>query len=180
MNRVIYVSLAAVLLAGSAFAGDVELGGMTSKAPEGWKEEKPSNEFRKAQFRLTKAEGDSEDAEIAVFPFPKGASGSVEANLKRQLAKFKTPDGKAEPENKVEKIKVGKIDATYQDVKGTYLSKIGGPNNPNAKVTEKPDFEQLYVVFMTDAGDFYLTLLGPAKTVEKHKKEFEEFLKNFK
>ena len=33
---------------------------------------------------------------------------------------------------------------------------------------------------ITDTGDFYPTLAGPAKTVEKHKKDFDEFLKNFK
>jgi hypothetical protein len=180
MKSFIVMSIAAAVFAGSAFAGDLELAGMKSKVPDGWKEETPSNQFRTAQYKLTKAEGDPEDAEVAVFPFPKGGSGSVEANLKRQLAKFKTPEGKTEPENKVDKIKVGKIEATYQDVKGTYLFKTGGPNNPNAKVTEKPGFEQLYVVFTTDSGDYYLTLVGPAKTVDKHKKEFEEFLKNFK
>jgi hypothetical protein len=180
MKAFIVASIAASLFTSAAFAGEFELAGMKSKTPDGWKEEKPSSQMRLTQFKLAKAEGDPQDAEIAVFHFPAGASGGVEANLKRQLAKFKTPDGKTEPENKVDKIKVGKFDATYQDVKGTFLSKAGGPFDPNAKVTEKPDFEQLYVVFTTDSGDYYLTLLGPAKTVAKHKTEFEEFLKSFK
>ncbi len=180
MKAFIVASIAASLLTSGACAGELKLAGMKSETPAGWKEEKPSGQMRLTQFKLAKAEGDPEDAEIAVFQFPAGASGGVDANLKRQLAKFKTPEGKTEPENKVDKIKVGKIDATYQDVKGTFLSKAGGPFDPNAKVTEKPGFEQLYVVFTTDSGDYYLMLLGPAKTVDKHKKEFEEVLKNFK
>ena len=62
---------------------------------------------------------------------------------------------------------------------GVFLSKFP-PFAPNAKITEKPGYRQLYVLFTTDNGDYYLTLLGPAKTVEKHKKDFDEFLKNFK
>ena len=41
-------------------------------------------------LKLAKAEGDPEDAEVAVFYF-KGGSGTVDQNLKRQLAKFKAP-----------------------------------------------------------------------------------------
>jgi hypothetical protein len=95
--------------------------------------------------------------------------------LKRQLAKF---GGK--PDVKENKLTIGKIEAPYQDISGTYLSKFP-PNAPNAKVTEKPNYRQLYVVLLVpEKGDFYPTLVGPAKTVETHKKEFEEFLKNLK
>jgi hypothetical protein len=66
-----------------------------------------------------------------------------------------------------------------QDVKGTYLAKFP-PFDPKAKITEKSDYRQLYVIFSTDDGDFYMTLLGPGKTVEKHEKDFREWLKNFK
>jgi hypothetical protein len=178
MKRILYVWIAAVLASPGAFGGDVELGGMKSKPPEGWKEEKPSNVLRKAQYKLPKAEGDPDDAELAVFSL--SGSGTVAENLKRQLNSFKPADGKTEPENTVGKIMVGNVEATYQDVKGAYLSKVGGPLNPNAKTVEKPDYRQLYVLFSTMDGDCYFRLLGPAKTVEKHKKEFEEFLKNFK
>ncbi len=177
MKHFAAASVAALLFSSVAWADDYELAGMKSKVPAGWKEEEPSNKMRIGQFKLPKAEGDAEDAEIAVFFFKGG--GTVDANLKRQLAKFKAVEGKTEPENKVDKLKVGKIDATYQDIKGTFLSKFP-PFAPNAKITEKPDYRQLYVIFSTDAGDYYLALLGPAKTVEKNKKEFEEWLGNFK
>jgi hypothetical protein len=179
MKRFAVLSLVAALFAGSADAADFELAGMKSKMPAGWKEEQATKPFRVGQIRVPKVEGDPEDAEIAVSYFKSG-SGTLEANLKRQLATFKPAEGKAEPENKVDKIKVGKIEATYQDVKGTYLAKAGGPFDPNAKVTEKPGFRQLYVVFTTDNGEYYLKFLGPAKTVEKNKKDFEEWLSNCK
>ncbi|HJZ90839.1 MAG TPA: hypothetical protein VKE40_08185 [Gemmataceae bacterium] len=167
-----------VFLAGAALAGDVEIAGMKSKAPEGWKEEPPANEMRLTQFKLPKAEGDPEDAQLIIFKFA-GGSGTAEQNLQRQRAKFKPAEGKDKVEEKLDKVQVGKIEAPYQDLSGTFLSKFP-PNAPTAKVTEKANYRQLYVILVTDKGDFYPTLVGPAKTVEKHKKEFEEFLKNFK
>src|SRR5687768_16126771 len=123
-------TLAAVLLFTTFAAADdkkgtvVELGGMKSTAPADWTEEAPSNTMRVYQFKLPKAEGDKDGAELAVFFF-KGGSGTVEANLKRQTAKFEPPAGKDKVEEAVDKkFKVGPADATYQDVKGTFLSKF--------------------------------------------------------
>ena len=60
----------------------------------------------------------------------------------------------------------------------------GGPIplrfDPNAKVTKQTNYRQLYVIFEAKDGQYYMTLVGPAKTIEKHKKTFEEWVKNFK
>ncbi len=176
------ISWSLVLLCGllpkAALAGDFELAGMKSPLPQGWKEENPSSNMRLAQFKLPKVEGDKDDAELVIFYF-KGGSGTVEQNLKRQLAKFKPASGKTEPENKTEKVKVGTIPATLQDIQGVYLSKFP-PFAPNAKITEKPGYRQLYVVFTTAQGDYYMTLLGTEKTVAKHEKSFKTWLASFK
>ena len=169
---------ATALLAAAGFAGDVEIAGMKSKAPDTWKEEATTSEMRLAQFKLPKAAGDDEDAQLIIYYF-KGGSGTAEQNLQRQLAKFKPAEGKDKPDVKVDKIKVGTHEAPYQDITGTYLQKKR-PFDPADKGVEKASYRQLYVPLVTDKGDYYPTLVGPAKTVEKHKKEFEEFLKNFK
>jgi hypothetical protein len=161
------------LFAVATLAGDVEIAGMKSKTPEGWKEEPTTSEMRLAQFKLPKADGDDEDAQLIIFYF-KGGSGTAEQNMQRQLAKF---SGK--PEVKVDKIMVGKTEAPYQDITGTFLQKKR-PFDPADKGVEKANYRQLYVPLTTDKGDYYPTLVGPAKTIEKHKKEFEAFLKNFK
>jgi len=169
---------AACFFAAASLAGEVEIAGMKSKTPSDWKEEEATSSMRLTQFKLPKAEGDSEDAELIIFYF-KGGSGSAEDNLKRQVAKFKPLDGKEKVEVKVDKIKVGKVEAPYQDITGNYLKK-SRPFDPNDKGKEMTNYRQLYVPLSTDSGDFYPTLIGPAKTVEKHKKAFEEWLKNFK
>ena len=179
MRRLFTTFLAFAAVSGFAQTADkskgveVELGGMKSTTPAEWKEEKPSNKMRMAQFRLPKVEKDAEDAELALFTFP-GGSGTIEQNLDRQVNKF-VEDGRKETKDK---IKVGSIEATYQDVTGTYKKK----KTPMDKdFTPKENFRQLYVVFETkDEKQYYMTLVGPKDTVEKHKKDFEEWLKNFK
>ena len=170
--------VASAFVAGVALAADVEIAGMKSKTPDTWKEETPSSSMRLTQFKVPKAEGDTEDAELVIFYF-KGGSGTPEQNLQRQRAKFKPPAGKDKVEEKLDKIKVGTHEAPYQDLTGTILQKKR-PFDPADKGVEKGNYRQLYVILVTDKGDFYPTLVGPAKTVEKHKKDFEDWLKNFK
>ena len=166
---------AATFLSAAALAADVEIGGLKGKTPAGWKEEEPVGSMRLAQFKLPKAEGDTQDAQLIIYQFPPGSSGTADANLKRQLAKF---SGK--PEVKTDKITVGTIEAPYQDITGTFLQKKR-PFDPADKGVAQKDFRQLYVVLLIPGkGDYYPTLVGPAKTVEKHKKDFDEFLKNLK
>jgi hypothetical protein len=161
----------------------VTLAGLMSTTPAEWKEEAPSNAMRLMQFKLPKEKGDDTDGELVFFFFP-GGSGTIEQNLERQEKKFEIPDGKKKEDAiKVTKSKVGTFDATYQDITGNFLAKAA-PFDPNSKVTKKENYRQLYVVFNDEKGDkkgqYYMTLVGPAKTVEAHKKGFDEFLKNFK
>src|SRR5438105_3935915 len=44
----------------------VDLGGLKSKTPAGWKKQEPSNKLRMYQFAVPKVEGDKEDAELVV------------------------------------------------------------------------------------------------------------------
>jgi hypothetical protein len=171
------LTAACALLAGLATADDkkgttVELAGMKSATPAEWKEKQlPAGSMRMMQLTVPKAEGDPEDAEVAIFKL--SASGTVEQNLKRQLDKF-APEGR---KDRTDKIKVGPLDATYQDITGTFLQK---PFPMAQQFTTKKDWRQLYVVFDKDGDQYYIWLLGPQKTVEKHRKGFEDWLKNFK
>jgi hypothetical protein len=155
----------------------VEWVGMKSTAPGAWKEVTPSNNMRKAQFLAPKADGDKEDAEVVLFEFKGG--GGVEPNLKRQVATFQPPAGKDKVEEKSEKLKIGGADAVYQQVSGTLLKKAA-PFDPNAKSTPVSGYKQLYVVFEKDGITASVFLRGPEKTVELHRKAFEDWVKAFK
>jgi hypothetical protein len=185
--RLLFAATLAAAVAAVGAAQDkkgttVEWAGMKSATPADWKEEPPTSKLRSQQFRLPRAEGDAEDGELALFRSPGG--GTIQQNLERQEKKFEVPAGK-KPQDviKVEKVKVGPHDAVYQDIQGTYLKKFP-PFDPNAKVTKADNYRQLYVLFEAKEGDgtvlYSMYLIGPAKTVEKHKKGFDEWVKAFK
>ena len=111
----------------------------------------------------------------------KDSKKRFDANLKRQEVKFKLAEGvKKEDAIKLEKVKVGGFEGKYQDISGTFLFKAA-PFDPNAKVTEKEGYRQIYVIFEAKEGEVVsMILVGPAATIEKNKKGFDEFLKSFK
>ena len=183
MRMMIVAAFAAVLTNGLRADDKVVEWGLlkTDATPAGWKKEVPMDKLglRVGQFKLPKAEGDKEDAELVLFISPGG--GGVEQNLDRQVKKFEL-EKDAKP--KVSKIKVAKEDATYQDISGTFLRKKA-PFDPNEKPTRYEGYRQLYVIFEGKTAKnedvvYSLTLVGPAKTVEKHKKDFDEWVKSFK
>jgi len=54
------------------------------------------------------------------------------------------------------------------------------PFAPNAREVKKPPFRRFGVIFESPNGPYFITVTGPARTMEMHKKGFDEWLKNFK
>src|SRR5262245_60286439 len=154
---------------------EVDWGKLKSTTPATWKKETPSSNLRAWQFALEKAEGDKAGAEVAVFYSPGG--GGIDANVKRQFAVFEPAKGAEKVDVKEEKFKVGKYEGKYVDIKGTFLKK---PFPMAKESTPMADYRQIYVIFEDDDGaTASMWLRGPAKTVEKHKKDFDAWVKNF-
>lgn len=150
--------------------------GLKFAAPEGWIQEQPSSSMRKAQYRLPRAEGDPEDAEMAVFFF-QGQGGSVQANIDRWISQFTQPDGApAAGAAKISKREANGLPLTIVDVSGTY--KGGGPMMGGGK--PKPSFRMLAAVAETSNGPWFFKLTGPQKTVAKWQESFHTFLNGVK
>jgi hypothetical protein len=170
-------ALVGVLVCGTALAESVTLDGMTSKVPASWVEETPSNKMRAGQFRLPKVEGDKNDAELIIF---KGLGGTVSANVERWKKQFRAPEGKSIDDlAKVEKIKIGGHEATQLTVEGTFLYNPA-PFNPASKTEARPNYKMIAIHFTGPEDIYHIKLTGPAKTVDKHQKAFEEWIKGFK
>jgi len=169
------VALSVVVPARAADGEEVDFGGLKSKTPAAWKKAEPGR-MQLAAFDVPKADGDKEDAKVLIFYGGQAGMGDKDGNIRRYKGMFKAPAG---DNAKVENTRVGKSDVTAVDVAGTYLFKAA-PFDPNAKTEEKPDFRMIAVIFDTPRGPYYVRYIGPQKTVEAHKKEFDEWLKNFK
>jgi len=173
-------TIASLALASSVLADNkgtpVEIDGKKSNAPTVWKKQETTSSMRAFQFKIAKAEGDTEDAELIVFFFGKGGGGSIDDNIKRWKGQFKDA-----PADKVkqEKFEVSNVPVTYLDIQGNYQARTP-PNDPNGKLVEKKDFRAINAIFGSPNGPYYIRLLGPNKTVTAQKKAFDEWLKNFK
>ena len=159
----------------------VELDGMKAAVPASWKEQPLDDRSRQfgryAQFRLPKANDDKEDAELIIY---KGFGGTPKENVARWKGQFQAPEGKSiDDVAKVTEFKVGGATVTLLDVQGTYLAR-NPPFDPNAKVEKHADYRMLAAQFDGKETTYHLKLLGPAKTVEQQRKDFEEWLKSFK
>lgn len=152
----------------------VELDELKAAAPVEWKAEEPTSRMRYLQFRLPHTEGDKADAELVIF---KGLGGTAAENVRRWKDQFRPPQGKSiDDVSKVAEIKIGGHPATYLDVSGTYLFKA----KPIDKGEPRPDYRMLGIHFEGPKNNFHIKLVGPAKTVERYKVGFDEWLKALK
>ena len=146
-------------------------GAVVFQAPQGWVQEVPSSRMRRAQYRLAKANGNSEDAEVLVFHFP-GQGGSLEANARRWIGQMSSPDGSPVTGSVQKSDKtVGGKPITLLDVSGTYQSSMGFSQGP-----AKPDYRLLGAMIETRKGPWFFKLTGPAKTVEKWLESWNAFI----
>jgi hypothetical protein len=100
--------------------------------------------------------------------------------LKRWKEQFIPPTGKTLDEvSKVTEMKIGKNKAWYLDVSGTYKFK-DAPFDPKAKEELRPNQRMLAIQYEGVDDPYHFKLVGPAKTIEQHKKAFDEWIGSFK
>jgi len=146
-------------------------------APQEWISENPSSSMRKAQYRLPRAEGDSEDGELVVFYF-QGSGGGVQANIDRWIGQFSKPDGSpATDAASMTKREVNGISLSIVDVSGTYHASSGMMLQDTK---DKNDFRMLAAVAESPSGPWFFKLTGPAKTIAKWQQSFDDFLNTLK
>ena len=76
--------------------------------------------MRVAQYKLPKAEGDSEDGSLVIYYFGQGQGGSTAANIERWINQMKQPDGSdSKDKAKEENLTVNGLKITSVAVSGT-------------------------------------------------------------
>jgi hypothetical protein len=152
-------------------------GSLRFTPPAGWISEAPSSSMRKAQYRLPRIEGDTEDAEMVVFYF-QGGGGGVQANIDRWIGQFSKPDGS--PANdiaKVTKKEIHGVPVTTVDVSGNYSGAMGPMGGGSAPKTA---YRMLAAVAEATDGPWFFKLTGPEKTVAKWEPSFEAFVESIR
>lgn len=155
----------------------LDVNSLMADLPAGWSKTQPSSNMRLAQAALARSEGDNADGELAVFHFP-GTGGSAMANLERWQGQMKGPHG--EPGASVAKTDTMRLDngilVITTDISGTLLpSTMGaGPS------TEQANYRMIASVLETPAGNFFLKLTGPQKTIAANTDKYRAFIKRAK
>jgi len=135
-------------------------------APAGWTSAPNPSPMRKATFKIPKAGGDTEDAELAVS----AASGGVEQNVKRWEQQF--GDAKAKTEART----VNGLKVTIVEIKGKFAA--GGMMGQPAP----PKDNQMLLGAIVDSGDrqHFFKMTGGDKTVSAARKDFDKFVSSFR
>ncbi len=131
----------------------------------------------KAAYDLDAAEGDKEGAKATLHHFGSMA-GSFDANLERWCGQFEDAEGKKlDPKNvKVERFEANGVKVAMVELAGTYNQ----PTFGMGKAEPKPGSKMIACYVEGPDGPWFARLVGPAKTVDKHKADFEKWVKSVK
>ena len=176
--------LSIALLAISAISANAQVTGhnqMASKpqsrlqfsSPKGWVEEPSTSSMRVAQYKLPKTAGDAEDASLVVYFFG-GSGGSIQANLDRWTSQMAQPDGSnSKDKAKIANPTVNGLKVTMLDVTGTYQAET---TPGSGERLNKSNYRMIASVIETSGGNYFIKLVGPAKTVQKWRTSLDSFL----
>lgn len=145
--------------------------------PPGWIEEERSSAMRVAQYKLPRAEGDTENGSVVLYYFGPGQGGSTAANIERWVGQMKQADGgSSKAAAKEDRFEVNGLKVATVDVAGTYVAET----TPGSGTFEnKPGYRLQAAVVETPNGPYFLKLVGPEKTVARWNESFLAFLKSF-
>lgn len=145
-------------------------------APEGWVKEQPTSAMRVAQYKLPKAEGDSEDAALVIYFFGATQGGSVQANIDRWISQMQQTDGSAARDKaKTETMTINGLKVTTVDVTGTYTAEMAPGSGT---MHNDANYRLRGAVIETPKGNYFLKLVGPAKTMVRWEQAVTDFVKS--
>ena len=152
------------------------LGELRFTAPEGWVKEQPSSAMRVAQYKLPKVEGDGEDAALVVYFFGATQGGSIQANIDRWISQIQQPDGSSSRDKaKTDTMTVNSLKVTTVDVAGTYTAEMAPGSST---MHNDANYRLRAAVIETSKGNYFLKLVGPAKTMGRWEQSVTDFVKS--
>ncbi len=137
-------------------------------APKDWVRKVPRVRIIEHEFEVPAPEDDEQGrpARLTVM----GAGGRVKENIQRWLDQFVQPDGSStEEQAKIEKLTVADQTVHFVDVAGTYV-------DPFSQAGPQQDYRLLGAIIETKRGNYFVKLVGPAKTLAAHEQAFKDMI----
>lgn len=146
---------------------ELKLETISFMVPGTWKSVKPANNIIEAEYELPRAAGDEYDGRLTLM----SSGGNPEETIATRTAEF-SRDADDAPQR--ETLKIGSIEATWVDLRGTWSGSSFQPLNP-----PRPEYRMVLVIIpFTERSAFYAKLVGPKETIATRIEEFREFLKS--
>jgi len=137
------------------------------KAPPRWQSVPNASNMRLATYRVPRAPGDSEDAELTITQ----AGGSVEANAVRWIGQF---DADGQKTAKRSTRKVGALDVTLVEATGNYSADMGMGMGAEPKSMSGRGL--LGAIIATPGMPHFFKMTGPAKSVLAARAELDALI----
>jgi hypothetical protein len=140
---------------------------------EGWVEELPTNNVRKAQYSLPAVEGDPEDGLLVVYFFANGGGG-VEANFARWASQFLQPDSSPSIDALLRSERTVNGMAVHEgQLSGTFVAEtVPG----SGERVNQENWRLVAAIVESGVGPYYFKLTGPEKTVRHWEASFRNFI----
>jgi hypothetical protein len=176
--RLLGLGVVPILMASMVAADEptktVDAGGLVFTVPAAWKSVPVSNAMQKEKLKIEPVKGDDDGAELIITALP-GAAGGVEMNVARWEKTFKDKDGN-QAKAEVKKVKGQNVEVSRVEIAGHYTpANFGGPKQP-----DKPNARLLGAIVITDSNGYFLRLIGPEKTVNAAKADFDKMIASMK
>lgn len=138
-------------------------------APAAWQKVENPSPMRKATYKIPKASGDAEDAELSISQ----AGGSVEMNVQRWAGQF---GAKGDAVKRTPRT-VNGLNVTIVEIHGSFAG--GMPGGPAGE--PKPGYALLGAIVETGpASGWFFKATGPDKTIEAAKADFDKMVDSFR
>lgn len=134
--------------------------------PPRWQVAPNTSSMRLATYKIPRAPGDSEDADVSVTQ----VGGSVDANIDRWVGQF---DAASQKNVKRSTRTIAGLSVVIVDIQGTYTS--GMDQNGT-----KPNWALLAAIVETPGMPHFFKITGPAKTVSSARAELDTMLGTLK
>lgn len=162
----------------SATPGAPTAGGVRWEVPDAFVTERPASSMRAAQYRVPRASGDDQDAQITVFYFGPGQGGAVQDNIDRWVGQVTQPDGRPSSEvARTDRRTVNGMQVTTVTVEG----RLGGGGMPGMPPTPSIENGQLLGAIVEGPnGPVFFKMTGPTATVTAARGAFDELIGSFR
>lgn len=167
MPRTLSIAMLVLLVGGCT--SRVELSGVSFDPPAG-ATRLESTPTRAAQYEL------KPDVRLVVYHFGDRGAGAVDANIDRWIDQFEQPDGASSRDRAdIRAMEQGGLSVRRLDLSGTYVAET---QPGSGERLHEPDYRLLAAVVETEAGPFYIKLVGPADVIRDEIGTFDAMLES--